>query len=695
MSYLFYLSSSCLLSSSFQNGAHICGLAYLSGQFLQASSGFITHIDYSTGELRVGGTVGSATTGVRVRLNDPGGRFGRSTAADASADTRFQVDEENPTIASASSYPMCIPRTDPAVADDPECPSRNRPLDPATGLPLQSFETVAPDLALAGAFPTPFRQAPMLVGDFINFAGTLAKSGPGTAGSEDVYVSAHTISSNTAIFTQPGTVPAYVSVEVTLMGVGGVTSVDGEATVRTRFEGSTTDSLAIIHLYGVDLNPNTSEASDRDWGTIGVDPGPPNGAVRGRWRYRPPCDTAIPTERDCTPPPGSSYLPPPRDVRAVIEGAITVPITDQFTAANGIVFGQYRAPIFEFIFAENRPGTPQVTNNFDSFPFLVNGGTQSSASTVIARQLNPWPGLTPPIPGPGGCVSPSAFAGGPYTVASGGSVTIIGTLRSGSDATPLWAVPAGGTSGAITPTNTATSTYFAPITTAPTIIVITFTLTNDCGSSSSTADVFVSGPTGPTVTPITPTVVLSGQAVTVDLVGTDPLNRQLTFSVVSADTPPSTVVVTVVSTGLLTARATFTAPALAANTVAPLTLTFNVVATSAGGSSPPAQLLVTVNPTPDTLLLVTEYRTGKQRLIISAASTNLSPNLQVTLLPYRTTLGSTFDPALLGAVFSNTGGGVHTITIVGALQPAAGPVLQAKTNAGGLSALTPVQRLRE
>jgi len=36
-------------------------------------------------------------------------------------------------------YPMCVPRTNPATQDDPECPKGNRPLDPVTGAPLKKF----------------------------------------------------------------------------------------------------------------------------------------------------------------------------------------------------------------------------------------------------------------------------------------------------------------------------------------------------------------------------------------------------------------------------------------------------------------------------------------------------------------------------------------------------------------------------
>ena len=68
-----------------------------------------------------------------------------------------------------------------------------------------------------------------MVGDYINYAGTLVAdndhpiTGP-WPGSANTYVSAHTITDNTAIYTAPGTNPAYVMTEVTIIGTGGLPS---------------------------------------------------------------------------------------------------------------------------------------------------------------------------------------------------------------------------------------------------------------------------------------------------------------------------------------------------------------------------------------------------------------------------------------------------------------------------------------
>src|SRR3954447_16981684 len=154
-----------------------------------------------------------------------------------------------------------------------------------------------------------------------------------------------TASRTTGIWTAPGVNPAYIMVEVALMGTGGLSVLGaGEAVIRTRFEGMTTDQTRKVHLYGVDFAPGTGIVSDRDFGTIFPDPGAPVGAVKGRWRFRPPCDpfgtTPAKQDKTCVMNAANTFLPPPREVRAVIEGAWLPGQT--LTAANGITWGQYR-----------------------------------------------------------------------------------------------------------------------------------------------------------------------------------------------------------------------------------------------------------------------------------------------------------------------------------------------------------------
>ena len=442
----------------------IAGMVDISQQDLNAGTGYINFIDYGTGEFEVGGKLGVQGTGARVRLNDPanstsgsGGRYGRAT----SPDDRFQVDQDNPTILAETGFPMCVPRTDPQGASpDALCPETNRPIV-STPASDQSGITPNPNPLVAGehykifrmddpavidtnaalclrsACADPRKQAPLEIGDFVNFAGTLEQNAAGP------YISAHTVNASLGIYTQPGKNPAYLSVDVSLIGTGGLTVFGaGEAAARTRFEGMATDETRAIRLYGVDINPSTGATQDREWGTIMPDLGPPTGAVRGRWRFRPPCTATTPTTKNCTPPPAGNFLPPTREVRAVFDGLSQfkpgtstanpnsqVPGTPGAnSAANGIFWGQYHAPIGEYIFPENIPGSAVPENNFNTIPFLAQGGYQSITG-VQAGVLNPWPSNIKPN---AGICATATIVGGPYSVAQGASLQLSGSVTAGA-----------------------------------------------------------------------------------------------------------------------------------------------------------------------------------------------------------------------------------------------------------------------
>lgn len=81
-------------------------------------TGQITYINYSEGYFRVNGNVGSDTTGVMVRLNDPDSRHTVQSGAgcatgspNCSPDPRFTLDGDNYTNVFSTGYPMCIPST--------------------------------------------------------------------------------------------------------------------------------------------------------------------------------------------------------------------------------------------------------------------------------------------------------------------------------------------------------------------------------------------------------------------------------------------------------------------------------------------------------------------------------------------------------------------------------------------------------
>jgi hypothetical protein len=503
---------------------YIAGLVSLSQQSLNSGEGYINFIDYSTGEFRVGGIIGDATTGQRVRLNDPLGKFGRTS----SPDPRFTIDEDNPTIRTASGFPMCIPRTDPASADDALCPKANRPADPATGgFAMQFNMPPVPNCTDAVVGPDPCLEAPFEVGDWVSYSGTLVKDGsqptvgpnPSTASG---YVSAWQVIANVGIYTAPGTNPVFVATEVTLLGVGGVTSVVAEATIRTRFEGFMSDPFflpatdatcsdpnfkasgqgcAAVDLFGIDVDPCSGVTADRPWGAIDVDPGPPNGAVAGRWRFRPPGRTL--------PLAGATgiFVPATQQVHAVVRGAKAT------MTKNGLLAGQYQAPITEYLFPENgSPGTPIVPNNFESIPFLVNGlGPLNGPGSgpPLVGQLSPWPGDPIPAATPAQCAPPTADtpvanAGPNQSVSPGALVTLDGSASTdpgGSALTYLWTPPAGIT---LSDPTAQKPTFTAPTpTTNSQDFKFTLVVTNAAGTQS---------------VPATTTVTVTNPAVAKDIV---------------------------------------------------------------------------------------------------------------------------------------------------------------------------------
>lgn len=673
---------------------YIAGLVNISQTSLDSGAGFINFIDYTAGELRVGGTLGDSTTGARVRINDPTGRYGRNTT---SPDIRFTVDPDNPTVISGTGFPMCFPRTNPAVADDPLCPQANRPLLVGGGF-ASNFTTgnlTNAAFPINPGFPRADIQAPLEVGDYITYSGTLVQdcaacSGGGTiagpwpgGGTAATWVSAHTIVNNVAIFTFPGSDPAYVMVDTSLIGTGGLTVLGaGEATIRTRFEGMTTDvdtnsaTQRLIHLYGMDLNPATGAVSDRDWGMMGVDPGPPTGAVKGRWRFRPPCTQPVgqPTDKKCSPPPSGTFLPPTREMRAVIVNAATgVPSNPgrANTAANGLIYGQYHAPISQYIFPENIPGAPVVENNFNTIDFLALGGYTSSAGTLVGT-LSPWPSNVQPA---GACVPPVANAGGPYTVASGGSIALNGGATGTGPFTFAWVVAA----GTLSDPTLAAPNYVAPILGAQTAEGLTLTVTNTCGSSTGNSTITVNAAAAPTASVPSPTTVTSGTPVTLTGTGTDPSGLSLNF--VWTQTNAGAVgVPTVLNPNPLTCAqspspiscsVSFTVNVPIGQTTATVIQLQGQSTNSVGIASAAASTSVTVNPAPDIITVTTaQYRTSKQRVDLSVSDSVVSPNIVLKLAPYLTDSGTIFDPASLGNTFTNNGGGLYVLTLVGAPRPA-------------------------
>ena len=422
------------------SGQYIAGLVFISQQALNTGQGVISCIDYSTGEMQVGGIPVDPTVApfkcpsptprgvTRVRLNDNVGRFGMShqpiggctgkknCVEEAGFDPRFTPDTDNPTVHASSGFPMCIPRVNPFVAGavDPECPQSNRPLAPncksyaaATGIPVFPQQTTGYCMTYlmdpphkpvpAGVVcpssntrcPTdPTKQVPFEIGDNITFLGTLKADVNG------VYISAHTMNANLGVYTQPNTPPAYTSVEVILAGTDGrpVAGLNQEVTGRVKFVGFTTDVTSLVDLYALDQDPVTGAVTERLLGTQNAVSSP----LLGRFR------TAANNN--------GAFLPPTRNYRAISRTMCahsTGPGTPchleggapQTPVANGLIAGQYLLPNFEFIFPENLTfGQPLIPNNFQDLPFLFCGSGPvdgPDTGSPVVGQLNPAPWAAP------------------------------------------------------------------------------------------------------------------------------------------------------------------------------------------------------------------------------------------------------------------------------------------------------------
>ena len=670
---------------------YIAGLVHVSQQELNTGAGYINFMDYALGEMRVGGVMndpncvanaantvagGVACSGARVQIDDPTittagdialgtGRYGRAK----SPDMRFQVDQDSPTIASATGFPMCFPRstTDPNAggADDAQCPRTNRPVDPTTNTFTQLFTMSNP--APVGS-PDAHLQAPFEVGDYVTFAGTLIANNPIAPNPAATFISAHTIIDNTAIFTPPGTDPAYVSIEVSLMGTGGLTVFGaGEASIRTRFEGMSTDSTRPIYVYGIDYKADGTTTPDRYFGTIMPDPGTPIGAVKGRWRFRPPCapfgTVVAKPDRQCLNSAANGYLPPPREIRAVIAaagndaytGVAPLPTNPTFTkSANGLSYGQYHAPIGDYIFPENTPGNPIVENNFNTMPFLALGG-YSSITGVVAGQLNPWPSNVLP------CIAPIANPGGPYAVVSGRTVNLAASATGSPTMTFAWAAAASGTLSSTTVANPVFTAAVLPVAQITnTVVALSVTVTNGCGTSTVPVPV--------TVTPIQPPVVTAVPARssapnttgTIALTGTDPNAPALTPLTFTVTQSPLGALnpLTVTQNPPAGATVSYTTPATAG------TITLTITATNAAGkvSSP---VTTTINVTSAATLPTANaggpytVTLGSQIALAGSATGSPTPTVLWTV---PSTAGSLSKTTIANPVFTANGTGTFNVT---------------------------------
>jgi hypothetical protein len=389
---------------------YIAGLINISQGVLQTTAGYIKEINYTKGELLVTPDINNSTNQVRVQLNDPPlkadgtgpGRFSKGSV-DAKDDNRFMVDQGNPTVHAMTGYPVCIPTS---ANGDPRCPMSNRMI--VDGIFVKRY-TIGSKIAenpngipvatapLCTTCDSRF-MVPLVAGDYVIFSGIWIDDSANPANPTG-YMSAYALEANLGIYTSPGENPAYVAIEEAHWGSGGIPfdnlpqetgpgkpAVPGTNLV-TRFfiVGSTTDPSRNVEIIALDVDPVTGveDNTPRILATI-----PPE-AIAPLGRFRRTVEQAV-------------FLPPTREIKAHIVGTASVA---NDLIANGLEWGQYTAPVGEYLFPEGRNwGNPEVPMNFENLCFLAKGagpldtlgrdetpGVGCADGTCVLKQLKPWP----------------------------------------------------------------------------------------------------------------------------------------------------------------------------------------------------------------------------------------------------------------------------------------------------------------
>lgn len=691
------------IDANIVNGQHIAGIVRIMQDPANAFSGYIESIDYANGVLIVNHQ--------RVQLNDPKititvpnpdgspaldgngnpivlvkGRY----SAGQTPDPRMTVDQGNPTVRSGMGFPMCIPVVAPGTYtnefgipgvpdpynggfDDPQCPETNRPRDIGGLGPLTIFIMNPPGAAPSIENPNPqdpYAEMPYEVGDWVDVIGTMEVDDQGP------YVTATEVVGNVGAFTTPGVDPAYIVVEVTIMGSASTPdpAFPQEAGVRTRVEGMTTDPDRTVDVSAIDMDCNGNLTfREPAWvANFPVEPGPPNIGKRGRWRMRFPQ--------------GGDFQPPTQNIGARVSGGVLG------KNKSGLDFNEYQLPTGLFIFPELlTPGDPPPSDNFHDFVYLVNGsgplpllGSVFDSTQIQlglaplpfypnqnTGQLTPFPeDIVPPltcVPGSFTSVARGTFTSVPNPPFAGVTVTLDGTASTPTTGPFAWSqiVNPGDPVVQISNPNTAKPTFIAPPVAGSQNL--TFQLIVGGGNIPISAPTSVLVPvvvppagTPPAVSasssPANP--VASGAAVTLSATGVDPAGGALTFTW----TPPAGITLT---PGAPTDGSvqTFTAPTVPELT-APLSLNFTVTATSAttGLVSAPVTVTVVVNPQTDIIIIASAaYRVKKARLDITATDFTPGVTLTVTLDTINQATGQPYT-AVMGPAIPG-GPGVFDIII--------------------------------
>ena len=282
---------------------------------------------------------------------------------------------------------------------------------PTTGALIQNIPcTTRPD-----------QQAPFEVGDYVTYSGTVSVSSPldspaTAAGSNPYYISAHTVTAALGIYTYPNTAPVYAAIESLLAGTNAkaLTNIPQEATSLIKVIGFVTDPSALVDIYAMDVDQLTGVTNDRLLATVNPNTPP----VIGRIKFVPAAGAFAPPTRNlrivsrtlCNSNSTPCYYPQAGGLNPIT----WMPFDPAQQAANGLKYGQYNAPNFDYIFPENVGiGDQIVPNNFQDLAFLSCGSGPLNTPSAIASgsypvvgPLNPSPWAAP-MPGPVNPLNPN------------------------------------------------------------------------------------------------------------------------------------------------------------------------------------------------------------------------------------------------------------------------------------------------
>jgi len=644
------------------NGQYIAGLVFMFQDPANFTQGYIEKFDYANGVMWV--------NGMRVQINDPPITFtvpnpdgtplldgsGNPTiltkgrySAGKSADPRFAVDQNNPTVTSQTGYPMCIPSVSPYIdgsdgsegpslsllnpeaQQDPQCPEKNRPRDPTTGtllVPIFTMNQVGDPATVENPIPQdPLLEMPFEVGDFVNIIGTLEMDDQGP------FITATDVQALTVgAYTTPGTDPAYVIEEVVIQGTGGVDQAvfPQEAGVRTRVEGFTTDVGRQIDVGAIDQDCNGNLTfREPAWASnFPVEPGPPGIGVKGRWRMRFPQ--------------GGNFLPAVQNVGARVSGSL--PGKNK----NGLTYSEYQLPSSEFIFPENQvPGSRQPASNFKDILFLDNGmgqlpmvsdvfdssqiqlGQQPSPfyPNQLMGQLNPFPDNTLPpltcVPGQITTLAVPKYTSNPNPPFAGVTVTLDGTGSNPPTGPFTWAqvINPGDPIVTLSDVNAAKPTFVVPTIAGAQNLTFSLLVGNNGTNGSSV-------PPSALATLIVPVIIAPpGTAPVVNATASGPNpDVQLPGGPIVPPGPVTGTTITVASGAPVTLSATCVDPAQAAGTPCNSTFTWTLVSPAA--LPPDASLSATTgSPVIFQAGTVPELTPAQTFVFQVTATSSVSPNL--------------------------------------------------------------------